>query len=1041
MKPSLDRVRRVQIVAAVVFVLASVFAAVPVAAVPGVAPDITAIASVDKDIDPGELRAYNVAVTGYDAGGTWTFSGTGLTVTAVRLKTNGVRLTIQASETAEAGARSLTVVNPDGLSDTFANAITVTGANPPPTSGDLTGHVFDDADGDGVLDAGEVGLSGVSVSVTGSGGNVFSTATDGNGDYTVVALPVGSATAAYTTPAGRTLTTGNASQTLTIVDGATTVAAPVGYVAAPTGSVTGHVFEDADGDGVKGASEVGLAGATVTIVDAASASFSATTDSAGNYTVANLAVGTANLTYTGPSGYTLTTGNSAQSVSVTDGGTATAVDVGYEPPSGVAPVVLGPADADQDIDPGETRTYRLDVLNYETGGTVTFSGTGVTGIVASVKGDRLRMSVTATSTAEAGWRSVTVTNPDGLSGTFTNGILVNGSTPPPVTGTVTGTVFSDTDGNGVQDTGELGYVGVTATFVDATAATWTATTDANGVYTMAVGVGGGTLTTTTPSGATLTTGNDTQSLTVAEGATTTAAAVGYQPGDGGGGTEPGPCPHCFTDVAPVVGITYTHGINECGAPIGIGAAWADVDNDGDQDLYTTDQTGPNRMYLNQGDTSGDGVPDFVDAAVALGLDAASWDSYAAVFADVDNDGDQDLYFSSDDGNKLYRNEVANNGGTLAFTSVSATSGLTDMGKVETATFGDIDNDGVLDLYLAKHMSCNGDNIDRLYHGNGDGTFSDWTTWLCGGGAVPCSTVDGLGFSAGFGDFDRDGDQDIYLVNDNINQANQPNKMIRNDGSNGSGGWIFTEVGAATGSNQSVNGMGLGMGDVNNDGWIDLAFSDAAPGHLIVNDGDGTYTETSGAAGVTAALDGLISWGTGFLDYDNNGWQDLFFSNGGISTTAAMKNSLLSSNGDGTFTDISATSGMDHSGRARGLAMADFDNDGWVDVFVTNYGQAPILMHNISGDVGNTFNHLVVTVEGTTSNRDGIGTELRLTTAQGTQLQLITSGSNHGGGSQKAAFFGLNSATSGTLTVTWPNGVVQNLGTVSAGTLHLVEPAS
>jgi|GEM_PF-1420628 len=920
--------RRSFALAAVLFVLSGLFAAIPASATPGVPPNITSIASADQDIDPGETRTYNVAVTGYDTGGTWSFSGTGLTVTAVQIKTNGVRLTITASLTAAPGVRSLTAVNPDGLSDTLTDAITVTG-------------------------------------------------------------------------------TGGA-----------------------TGDVTGHVYSDTDGDGVEDAGETGLAAVDVDVVDSAAVSHSVATDSSGNWTVAGLPTGSADVTFTTPAGYTLTTANASQTLTVTDGGTATAADVGYEPPSGTAPVVVGFTDADKDIDPGEVRNGRLEVLNYQTGGTVTFSGTGLTATVSSVKGNTLRLRITATSTAATGWRTVTVTNPDSLSGSLANAFFVNAGAPVE-SGDVTGHVFSDLDGNGVENGSDTALAGVSVSFLDAAGTAWPGTTDASGNFTLTVGIGQGTLTVTTPPGQALTTGNAVQLLTVTDGGSTAATPVGYMPGATGG---------TFVDVASAVGINYTHVINDCGGPIGIGAAWADVDNDGDQDLYTTNQIGPNHMYLNSGDTSGDGIPDFVDSAVSLGIDAASLDSYAAVFADVDNDGDQDLYFSSDDGNKLYRNEFANNGGTLAFTNRSTQSGLTDTGKVETATFGDVDGDGVLDLYLAKHMSCVGDNTDRLWHGDGDGTFTDWTTWLCGGGAVPCSTVDGLGFAAGIADFDRDGDNDIYLVNDNIGDVNQPNKMIRNDGSNGTGGWIFTEVGAATGTDLSVNGMGLGMGDYDNDGWIDLAFSDANPGHLLSNDGDGTYTDISVSSGVDAATNGQIGWGTAFLDYDNDGWQDLFFANGGIGTDAPYANSLLANNG-GTFTDVAPTTGMAHTGRGRSVALADFDGDGWVDVFVGNYGQAPVLMHNQSEAGGNTNNHLVITVEGTVSNRDGIGTELRLTTAEGVQFQLISSGSNHGGGSQKAAFFGLGGATGGTLSVTWPNGVVQNLGTVTTGTLHLVEPAA
>jgi hypothetical protein len=156
----------------------------------------------------------------------------------------------------------------------------------------------------------------------------------------------------------------------------------------------------------------------------------------------------------------------------------------------------------------------------------------------------------------------------------------------------------------------------------------------------------------------------------------------------------------------------------------------------------------------------------------------------------------------------------------------------------------------------------------------------------------------------------------------------------------------------------------------------------------------------------------------------------------------LANSLLENNGDGTFTNVSESTNMDDTERGRGTAIADMDGDGWVDIYVANYDDTPNLMRNRSGDEGNTNHYLTFTVEGTESNRDGIGTVVKVTTADGTQMRLISSGSNHGGGSQKAAFFGLADATSATVEVIWPNGVTEDLGSFTAdAAYHLVEPAS
>ncbi len=1026
MSVSLMSTRRSVSLAAVLFMVVSIFAAIPAQAVPGVPPDITGINSVDTDIDPGETRNFVVDVVGYDVGGSWVFSGTGLTVTSIRPKANSVRLAITADATAEAGLRDLTAINPDGLSDTWPDAILVTGDTEPPDLGDLTGHVFDDLNGNGVEDGGEGGLSGVSVSVTDFDSVVHSVSTDGSGNFSLLALPVGDASATFTTPAGYALTTGNSSQTVTIVVDTSVATADVGYQSIPSGDLTGHVFSDLDGNGVEDGTEVGLADVSVSVTDFGGATYNAMTDASGDYSVAGLEPGDATVTYTTPANTTLTTGNGVQTVTIVDGSSVAAADVGYEPPAGVAPEINGVL-GNSEIDPGETRNMRFTVVNYEAGATVTFSGTGVTGVVIGERSGTLRVSVTATESAAGGARDVTLTNPSGLSDTLVGGITVTGDVVPPENGDVTGHVFADLDGNGIEDGSDVGLAGVSVSFTDAASAVWNGVTDGSGNFTINAGVGAGTLTLTTPAGYSLTTGNDVQGLTVTDGGSTAAAAVGYEPGA-----------TAFVDVGGTAGIVQSHVTGaHCGPPIGVGSAWADVDNDGDLDLYTTDfDNQPNRMYLSNGDGT------FTESAAALGIDQPAPKSFATVFADIDNDGDADLFVHDDDGGHLYENKMVDNG-SLSFVDISGTSGLFDNGRVETATFGDLDEDGFVDLYLAKHMSCNGTPQDRLFHNNGDGTFTDWTTYLCDGGdPATCDDVNGLGFSAAMFDYDQDGDLDIYLVNDNISNVNQPNKMFRNDGSDGGSGWLFTETSAATGTDISLNGMGLGLGDYNNDGWIDIAFSDVGPPRLLMADGDGTYTNVSDSTGVTGEFTEFdISWGTAFIDYDNNGLEDLFYAQGYIGDELPMANKFLV-NGGGTFSDAAALVGLDGTDRARNVSIADYNADGWVDMFIGNFNAAPNLMENQSASLGNTNGYLTVTVEGTESNRDAIGTEMVLTTSAGSARRVITSGQNHGGGSQKAAFFGLGGDSTGSLTVYWPNGQVQVISTVGADqAIHLVEPAT
>jgi hypothetical protein len=515
-------------------------------------------------------------------------------------------------------------------------------------------------------------------------------------------------------------------------------------------------------------------------------------------------------------------------------------------------------------------------------------------------------------------------------------------------------------------------------------------------------------------------------------------------GGGGGATT-------YVDVAGQVGLALSHDVGTtCTPPIGVGSAWADYDNDGNVDLFVTNRGGANRLYHNDGDTNADGLPDFTDVANTVGVDDPAGVGHGAVFADYDNDGDQDLYVTNWGANLLFQNQLVESG-SPTFIDLTTIAGVGDTGRGITAAWGDFDQDGNLDLYVTNHGLCAPNftgSQDRLYHSNGDGTFTDHTDWLCGGSA-PCPQVTGLGFAPGWMDYDNDGDLDLFLVNDNISLTHYYNVLWKNDGSDGAGGWLFTDVSATAGANQSgVNVMGLGIGDYDNDGWLDVAFSDIGDNHMLHNQA-GNFVDVSAVAGIERGLlpDGNQSktWGTVFFDHDNDGLLDLYIVAGQIGTQAyPFPNAFFSNNGDGTFSDISASSGLDDPSRGRNASIVDLDGDGFVDVFVGNYGEAPNLFHNTSVQQGNSNHWLTITVEGTTSNRDGIGTRLWLDTPDGEiQMREITSGPTHGGGDYKAAFFGLGANTTADLTVRWPDGTMQNFGTIVSidQELHLTEGGS
>lgn len=504
-------------------------------------------------------------------------------------------------------------------------------------------------------------------------------------------------------------------------------------------------------------------------------------------------------------------------------------------------------------------------------------------------------------------------------------------------------------------------------------------------------------------------------------------------------------PTVYSEVSGIVGVANTHTLGAiCDhptpmggrPPIGSGSGWGDYDNDGDPDLFVTNHGGADWLYRNDGDSNSDGLPEFTDVAVTAGVDDPTATSFSSVFIDYDNDGDQDVYVTKFNGNTLYQNQLMETG-TADFVDVTATAGVADAGRAITSAWGDYDGDGHLDVYLAKHRECpppDENPQDTLYRNNGDGTFSDVTGILCPGGVAPCAQTSGLGFTAGWVDYDNDGDSDLYLINDNINEDYYANVLWRNEGDG-----TFTDVSTASNTDISLNGMGLGVGDYDNDGWMDLAFSNIAPGVLLHNQGDGTFADVSVSSGVDATLD-VGTWATAFWDYDNNGLLDLYFAGGNVGNADPVPDRFMTNNGDGTFSDFSVASGLDDPGRGRSASMVDFDQDGFVDLFIGNYGQFPGLYHNDSVDQGNTNNWLTITVEGVVSNRDAIGTRIYLTTPDGvTQMRDISSGPTHGGGDFRAAYFGLGTNTTATLDIRWPTGDLVNLGVVNANqALHYIE---
>lgn len=479
----------------------------------------------------------------------------------------------------------------------------------------------------------------------------------------------------------------------------------------------------------------------------------------------------------------------------------------------------------------------------------------------------------------------------------------------------------------------------------------------------------------------------------------------------------------FADVSRAASVVQTRQGNERA----IGQAWGDYNGDGWLDFYVTDPEGPNVLFRNNGDGTFSRSP--------LADQVALPDAYSggATFVDYDNDGWPDLYVVNWGANVLFRNE-----GGERFVDVTEIAGVGDTANGQSASWGDFDSDGHLDLYVA-NWSCyprcgrpsTGDG-DRLYRNNGDGTFADVTHWLN-------SKVLGSGFIASFVDYDNDGDLDIYLINDEFIHP-IGNALWRNDGP-GCNGWCFTEVSAALNADTKVMGMGLAVLDYDNDGRFDFYFSNAGPMTLLRNQEDGTFTNVAPQAGVD--LPTGIGWGAVAFDYGNDGWQDLYLA---VMTTTDGKgisaNPLWRNNGDGTFTLIHSHSGASAIGPSMGVATADYDQDGWVDLLVGDAMFGYTLLRNQGAVHFPDHNWLTLQlVGGGPVNRDAVGTRVEIRTDDGRfQMQEVRNGVSLGAGSELALHFGLGDAQAVDLLVRWPDGRTQQFANVAANQrVHLAYP--
>lgn len=491
------------------------------------------------------------------------------------------------------------------------------------------------------------------------------------------------------------------------------------------------------------------------------------------------------------------------------------------------------------------------------------------------------------------------------------------------------------------------------------------------------------------------------------------------------------------NVSQAVGITAQHrgewdmfGPNFDHGYLGIGQAWADYDNDGWLDLYVTGNLTTSTLYRNNGDGT------FALSPLAAQVSLADRPTGGASWADYDNDGWKDLYVLVHGANVLFQNDAGQ-----GFRDVTAQAGVGDMGRGSSATWGDYDQDGYLDLYVV-NWSCFpecGDPpdhtlaSDRLYHNNGNGTFSDASHLLV------AEKLQGAGFTAAFVDYDNDSDVDLYVINDELKNP-IGNVLWRNDGP-GCAGWCWADVSAATGADVKLAGMGLAVGDYDADLDLDFYFSNMVnPMRLFQNETGSAFFNQAKEAGVAVGPSSAVGWGTVFFDYDNDGWLDLYLAateflqhsidSGPQGMLLPHPNFLFRNNGNGSFTDASPASWQQQPNPGMGLAYADYDNDGWQDLVVGNFNQGYALLRN-QGLTGRGNHWLSVRLTGGGSiNRDAVGTRVYVLDSTGrVQMQSVVNGGSLGAGNDLALHFGLGQARVKAVTVIWPNGEISLYGDV------------
>ena len=419
----------------------------------------------------------------------------------------------------------------------------------------------------------------------------------------------------------------------------------------------------------------------------------------------------------------------------------------------------------------------------------------------------------------------------------------------------------------------------------------------------------------------------------------------------------GPAQIRFSEIA------TNAGVRELGYNYGV--SFADFDRDGLEDIFVARRTHPVRLYRNLGNLS------FEDVSMQAGL-SFRMDVRLGIWGDVNNDGWVDLLV----GTQSNGEQLLINKGDGTFENISESAGMYQTANTMAAIWGDVNNDGLLDIYVTRQFEQN-----TLYMNQGNQQFID-AVFLAGA----TDTLNAMG--ATFIDYDNDLDLDLYLVHD----GREPNILYQNDGKG-----HFTDVSMVSGTDYAGYGMGVDVGDINNDGWMDLYITNLYENTLLLNQGDGSFADISLQAGID---DYGMGWGVCILDVDNDSWKDIYVAN-----TPSYPNILYKNNKDLTFSVAGSDGPLANPGNGFGTASADLDQDGKTDIFLTNsmgsYGS--MLFHN---QTQTDHNWIKLKTIGKHNNYCGIGARIRVFAKDLILTDYVSGGSSWASQNSMIIHFGL-----------------------------------